>query len=230
MGNHLTLRSIDANLPLIRHMNQGGAMKAIAAIFTMVCLVAGMTTPACAQHDSGARVRIVIAAEPDAESLAKAREIIKLMYHDGDAGDMEDWLFEKLMDRYRRAFDLADLGDSDIKAAVHDELSAVQPRLRPIVARHIDEIRDGMAAELASRFDGEQLNDLVAFARTPGGRNYLETYPVLVSGRPFFRGLLADNVQLARQINAELQQRAPHYLGAHPALEAAVYAAAIDVQ
>ena len=205
-------------------------MKAIAASFTMVLLIAGMTTPARAHRDSGAQVRVVIAAEPDAESLAKAREIIKLMYHDGDPGDMEDWLFEKLMDRYRQAFDLADYGDSDIKAAVHDELSAVQPRLHPIVARHIDEIRDGMASELASRFEGKQLDDLVAFARTPGGRNYLEAYPVLVSGRLFFRGLLADNVQLAHQINAELRQRAPRYLDAHPAFETAVYAAAMDVQ
>lgn len=205
-------------------------MKPIIAIFSAACLVTGVTTPASAHPASGTQIRVVVAAEPDAKSLAKAREIIKIMYHDGDAGDMEDWLFEKLMDRYRRAFDLADYGDSDIKAAIHDELSAVQPRLHPIAARHIEEIRDGMASELASRFEGKQLDDLVAFARTPGGRNYLETYPVLVSGRPFFRSLVADNVQLARQINAELRQRAPHYLDAHPALENAVFAAAADVQ
>ena len=205
-------------------------MKATVAIFTVVCLVAGMTTQTRAQRNSSAHIRVVVAPEPDAESLAKAREIVKIMYHDDDPGDMEDWLFEKLMDRYRRAFDLADLGDSDIQAAVHDELSAVQPKLHPIVARHIDEIRSGMVSELAFRFQGKQLNDLVAFARTPGGRNYLETYPILLSSRPIFRSLLADNLQLARQINMELRQRAPRYLDAHPAFEAAVYEAARDVQ
>jgi hypothetical protein len=204
-------------------------MKAIAAIFAITCAVGALPPPAHAQHDSS-QIRVMVAPAPNAKSLAKAREIIKLMYHDGNAGDMDDWLFEKLMDRYRRAFDLADLGDADIQAAVHDELSSVQPRLHAIVARRIDEIRDGMAEELASRFEGEQLNDLVAFARTPGGRNYLETYPALPSGRLFFRGLIADNVQLSQQINAELRQRASRFLDTHPAMAVAVYEAAREVQ
>ncbi|HEY4030207.1 MAG TPA: hypothetical protein VGM25_07675 [Caulobacteraceae bacterium] len=205
-------------------------MKAVVGIFAAVCVIAASTKPATAQPPPGAQPTVTIAPEPSRDSLAKARELVKLMYRDQEAGDMEDWLFEVLMDRYRAAFTLADgAQDPAIRAAIQDELTTVQARLHPIVARHLDEIREGAAAGLAFRF-GDQLTDIVAFAHTPGGQNYLKTYPVPVTAGISSRGLVADNRRLAIQINTELRQRAPDYLRAHLELEAAVDAAGGESQ
>jgi hypothetical protein len=200
-------------------------MRVVVGILAVACVAAVSAKPATAQPTHGAQPTVTIAPEPSGEGLAKARELVKLMYRDQDAGDMEDWLFEHLMDRYRAAFTLADgAQDPAIRAAIRDELTTVPSRLHPIVARHLDEIRIGTAAALAFRFD-DQLNDIIAFAHTPGGQNYLKTFPVPVSDGFSSRGLTADNLRLAMQINTELRQRAPDYLRSHPELAAAVDAA-----
>jgi hypothetical protein len=204
-------------------------MKLAAAILA-ICLIAASATPAGAQPAPGSQVRVQLAPPPDAESASKAREIVEILYHGDAPGDMDDWLFEHLMDRYRRAFDLADPADDPaIKAAIHDELSSVQQRLRPIATRHAPAIRAGMVDELASRFRGH-LDDLVAFAHTAGGRRYFETYTILIADRPALRGLVAENTRLAVQVNAELAERAPRYVKAHPELAAAVLIAAGALQ
>ena len=100
-------------------------MKAGLAIFAAACMVVASTRPTSAQPAPGAQPTVTIAPEPAGDDLAKARELVKLMYRDQDAGDMEDWLFEHLMDRYRAAFDLADgAKDPAIRAAIPLRISS----------------------------------------------------------------------------------------------------------
>lgn len=206
-------------------------MRTTLLAFASILAVVASGMSASAQPEAAVRPSVQIAAPPAADRVAGAREIVRLMYHDDGSGGMEDWLFETLMDRYRRAFDLADsVDDPAIKSAIHDELSAVQPKLHLIVARHLDEVRNGAVQEITFTFPGEQLGDLIAFAHTPGGQTYMNRYPVLASQRYYMRGLVADNVRLAGEIAAELARRAPRYSASHPEMALAVYSAASSVQ
>ena len=193
-------------------------MKAIAA----VCLGLGfvLAGPAMAQT---AQPAVAIMPTPNAANLAKARQFITIMYHDDQKGDMEDWLSERLMDQYRRAFNLADSWDeTQLHAAIMAELKSIPQRLHPIVERHTAAIRATGINDMANLNHDGTLDALLQVAQTSGGKAFFEWRMTALFNQRALAPLLSENGQLADEINAELAKNAGEALTRHPELAKAI--------
>ena len=144
----------------------------------LVLALASPLSGALAQPTSQ-RPRVVVVGPPNSEDIESAREFVAVMYEGDTDADMGDWLTERLMDRYRRAFDLFDgVDDPALQAATADYLKSLPSRLRSIVDPRVSGLRAAAVGRLAIEWRGPEMRELLAFARTPAGKRYLQNFPV----------------------------------------------------
>ncbi|HEY1607565.1 MAG TPA: hypothetical protein VGF77_18405 [Allosphingosinicella sp.] len=206
--------------------------------FTLALAFAGavpalalQSSAALAQPAGGGSPRVERIGPPEAEDIDGAREFVAIMYHGDTDDDTADWLSERLMDRYRRAFDLFDgVDDPAVRAAIAQMLNTLPARLRHIVDPRIPALRAGAIRTFATWWRGEQMRTLLAFVRTSAGKRYVEEFPMLEPGNVFLRPALAplmrDNMALANAVIGELSARLGTRFSGNPEYAKAIVAAA----
>jgi hypothetical protein len=176
----------------------------------------------------------MIAREPTPEDIEGAREFVAVMYHGETDADTEDWLFERLMDRYRRAFDLFDnVSDPAVRATVAEVMKSLQPRLHRVVAPRVPALRAAAITTFAKQWRGDDMRTLREFARTSAGKRYVEDFPLLDPRNRYMRPVLVplvhDNMELAKAVIGELTERLGAQFTGHPEYAEAFVAAASEI-
>jgi hypothetical protein len=168
------------------------------------------------------------------EDVNAARDFVAIMYHGDTDDDTADWLSERLLDRYRRAFDLFDPVDDDaVHAAIAETLKALPARVHRIVDPRVPALRAAAIRTFAMRWRGGEMRTLLAFARTPVGKQYFELHPVLdrqdwLLG-PVLRPLAGDNLDLANALVSELSARLGTKFTGDPKYARAIVEAASEI-
>lgn len=204
------------------------------ALAALAAVLAAHSGSGLAQPSGGGPVRVVRTGEPQTADMDGAREFVAIMYHGDEDADTADWLAERLMDRYRRAFDLFDGADDPaVRAAVADMLKSLPARIRRIVDPRIPTLRAGAIRTFAMQWRGDDMRTLVAFARTPAGKRYVEAFPMLdernIFLRPALAPLLHDNADLASAVAGEMSSRLGARFAGNPDYAKAIIAAGAGI-
>ena len=206
---------------------------AASAIAGAVLALAARSSSAQAQPTGGGP-RVARMGPPTFEDVDAAREFVAIMYHGETDADTADWLSERLLDRYRRAFDLFDgVDDPAVHAAIAETLNALPARVHRIVDPRVPALRAAAIRTFAMRWRGGEMRALLAFARTPVGKHYFEGYPVLDRQDLFLGPVLAplarDNSELANAVVSELSARPGTKFSGNPEYAKAIVAAAAEI-
>jgi hypothetical protein len=191
------------------------------------------SSPALAKP-AGGGVRVVRMGPPTSEDVEAARGFVAIMYHGDTDDDTADWLSERLLDRYRRAFDLFDpVDDAAVHAAIMETLKALPARVHRIVDPRVPALRAAAIQTFAMRWRGGEMPKLLAFARTPVGKQYFELHPVL-DRQDLFLGrvlgpLAGDNLDLAHALVTELSARLGTKFTGDPKYAKAIIEAASEI-
>ncbi|HEX4739077.1 MAG TPA: hypothetical protein VH331_16110 [Allosphingosinicella sp.] len=213
---------------LMRRTNFPLALSIVGAVLAL----GTPSSPALAQPPAGGP-RIVRMGPPTSEDVDAARKFVAIMYHGETDDDTADWLSERLLDRYRRAFDLFDPVDDDtVHAAIAETLKGLPARVHRIVDPRVPVLRLAAIRTFAMRWRGGEMPKLLAFARTPVGKSYFELNPVLDRDdlflRPVLVPLLRDNSELANAVISELTARLGPKFSADPKYAKAIIEAASE--
>jgi hypothetical protein len=214
-------------------MRRTNFTSALAVVGAVLALVPG-SNPALAQPAGHGSPQVVLMGEPKSEDIDGAREFVAVMYHGETDDDTADWLTERLMDRYRRAFDLFDgVDDPAVRAAIAEMLKTLPTRLRGIVDPRVPALRAGAIRTVAMQWGGNDMRTLLAFVRTSAGKRYVEDYPMLDQRNAFLRQALAplarDNMELANAVVSELSARLGTKFSGDPEYAKAIIAAASEI-
>jgi hypothetical protein len=206
---------------------------ALAVLGTLSALVP-QSSAALAKPTGRGPARVELMAPPTRGDVDGAREFVAVMYHGDTDADTADWLAERLMDRYRRAFDLFDgVEDPAVRAAIADMLKTLPSRLHSIVDPRVPTLRAGAIRTFAMRWGGANMRTLLAFVRTSAGKSYVEAYPVLDQENAFLRPalvpLVRDNMELANAVVSELSARLGTRFSSNPEYAKAIIAAASEI-
>lgn len=211
----------------MRRTNLTSALAFAGAVLVLV----PQSSTALAQPAGNGPVRVVRVGPPNSGDLDRAREFVAIMYHGDTDADTADWLSERLLDRYRRAFDLFDPVDDDaVHAAIADMLKILPSRVHAIVDPRVPALRAAAVNTIAMWWRGDDMRTLLAFVRTPGGKSYVEDYPMLDERNAYFRPVLVplirDNGDLANAVVSELTARLGTKFSADPKYARAIVEAA----
>jgi hypothetical protein len=106
-------------------------------------------------------------------------------------------------------------------------------RVHRIVDPRVPALRTAAIRTFAMRWRGDDMRTLLAFARTPAGKRYVEQFPVLNQQDFFLRAelipLVRDNTDLANAIVGELSARLGNRFSGSPEYAKAIVAAASEV-
>ena len=213
---------------LMRRTNCIGASMVVGAALAVIS-----PSGAVLAQPTGAEHVLRIVTDPTPEDIEGARQFVAVMYHGETDADTEDWLFERLMDRYRRAFDQFDnVDDPAVTATVAEVLKSVQPRLHRIVAPRVPALRVAAMSTFAMQWRGDDMRTLLAFARTSAGKRYFEAFPLFEQSyylNPVLVPLIHDNMELANAVIGELSERLGARFTDHPEYARAFMAAASEI-
>jgi hypothetical protein len=206
---------------------------ALAVVGAVPALVS-QSSPALAQPTGRGPARVVMMGAPTPEDVDGAREFVAIMYHGETDADTADWLSERLLDRYRRAFDLFDgVDDEAVHAAIAETLNGLPTRVHRIVDPRVPVLRAGAIRTFAMQWGGKDMRTLLAFVRTSAGKRYVEDFPMLdernVFLRPALVPLLRDNMELANAVVGELSARLGTKFSGNPEYAKAIVAAASGI-
>lgn len=165
-----------------------------AIIIVFAALLA--ITPARAQSPQPAPMPGLSA--PSADSLAAARELIRVM----KATDQFKVLLPSLFAALKPAI-------VQNRPEVAKHFDAIVPMMTAAAIRRVDLLAELLAGVYARNFNADELHDLIAFYRTPTGQKLIARQPViaresLAAGREFGQELTRD---LKQQIIDELRKR-----------------------
>jgi hypothetical protein len=223
---------VDGGLDQVGLMRRTNLPLALAIVGALLALVA-QSSSALAQPTGGG-ARVVMMGPPVSEDIDGAREFVAIMYHGETDADTADWLSERLLDRYRRAFDLFDgVDDRAVHAAIAETLNALPARVHRIVDPRVPALRAAAVRTFAMRWRGGEMRTLLAFVRTPAGKSYVEDYPVLDRQNLFLRPVLVplvrDNSELANTVVSELSTRLGTKFSGNPEYAKAIIEAASEI-
>ena len=160
------------------------------------------------------------ASVPDARELETARQIIAVMF----PADQRDAMMQQMMgdvaEQFSASIDLAAIPDDGLQAIFRQYMADIPAQLSPLTREHFPTILEATAVAYADEFTQAELDELLAFARTPAGTHYFSRVTAL-AGHPavaaantaYFTELQQVNVQL----QAGLRERVNAYLAENPA-------------
>lgn len=192
-------------------------MRRTGAILLAWAAVAGagqFASPAAAQQ----------AAAVDPARLELGRQIIAIMYPPEKRQVMAGSLIENVLAQFRSSMsDPSTYADPGMKKILDDAFASIPQRLSPAVQAHLPRLYEAMARAYAREFTGPELQEMLAFARTPTGRHYLQSSATLMSDRDIAAANSAyfgQVQQVSQQISADFRREVTAYLQANPALAA----------
>ena len=186
----------------VRSLLRGAAMAGLLAL----CLPA---TPSHAQAADPAR-------------LALGRQVVAVMYPPDKREAMMSDMVSALMGQIRGGTQLPPMfSEPGLKAIMDRAFASMPARLMPVISRHLPRMHEAIAAAYAREFTQAELNEIVAFARTPAGQHYFQRSGGLLSDRDVAAAntaYLGEAQQLNQQFSAQVKQEVTEYLNKHPEL------------
>ena len=173
-----------------------------------------LVSPAAAQQ----------AAAVDPARLELARQIIAIMYPQDKRQAMAGSLVENVLSEFRASMsDPSTYADPGMKKILDDAFASIPQRLSPAVQAHLPRLFEAMARAYAREFSSTELQETLAFARSPTGRHYLQSSATISADRDVAAANTAyfsQVQQLSQQISADFRRNVTTYLQAHPDLAA----------
>ena len=168
------------------------------------------TSPAAAQQ----------APAVDPARLELGRQIIAIMYPPEKRQAMMGSLVENVLTQFRSSIsDPSIYADPGMKKILNDAFASIPQRLSPTVQAHLPRLFEAMARAYAREFSATELQETLAFARTPAGRHYLQSSTTIMSDLDVAAANTAyfgQIQQLNQQITADFRRNVTAYLQANP--------------
>lgn len=187
-------------------------MRRLKAILLALAVLAGpgqFASPASAQ-----------VATVDPARLELGRQIIAIMYPPEKRQAMAGSLVENVLAQFRASMnDPSIYSDPGMKKILDDAFASIPQRLSPAVQAHLPRLLEAMARAYAREFSAAELQETLAFARTPSGRHYLQSSPTIMADRDIAAAnstYFGQVQQVSQQITADFRRNVTTYLQAHP--------------
>jgi len=176
-----------------------------------------------AQYGGGEHSATIYIAGGGPGDAAMARDVATVIYFADRPGDMEVWLFERLMDRYSHAFDISDAwNDPILQKAINSERVSIRARLKRVADHHAPIIFQAGVNYFTRNYSSDALRSMLIFCRSEAGKKYFYWANIPYLDDRAVIGLLADNSKLADDIISELRSVAPDAMSRHPELARAL--------
>lgn len=105
------------------------------------------------------------------QAMGLAREIIAIMFPPETRDDMILSL-ARTMAEQSSAGEIETIDDPSVRRIVEEHVGGMLERMQPILLSHIPEQMEAVAIAYAARFSIKELEEILAFARTPAGGHY----------------------------------------------------------
>lgn len=170
------------------------------------------------------------APAPDPANLAVSQQIIAILLPPDQRLAMVRRMQEAITAPMRANMQLPpELNDPGLTKLLHDYLDTLPGLMSPVLAEHMPALADAMARAYARTFTHGELEQILAFARTPaGGKYFLRSSTLLqdpdvaaVNGQLFRAGQ-----EIAVKTSGQLQTQIRAYIAAHPDVAKRLNAAA----
>lgn len=156
----------------------------------------------------------------DPARLEQGRQIIAIMYPADKRQAMMGSLVENVLAQFRASMSQpSTYADPGLRKILDDAFAAIPQRLSPSVQAHLPRLFEAMARAYAREFSAAELQEVLAFARTPAGRHYLQSSPTVTADRDVAAANTAyfnEIQQLNQAITADFRRNVTAYLQAHP--------------
>jgi hypothetical protein len=157
------------------------------------------------------------AIDPKASALAHA--IVDTAFPTERRQEMMDKLMRSMGEQMKSAMPASLMSDPGLAKIMSDFLADLPATLRPATSAFIPKQMDAVAQAYARMFTVAELTDIVAFARTPSGKHYLQgsldvmSDPAVAAVNSEY---FAQAQGLAQTSSAILGEKVAAYLKAHP--------------
>lgn len=192
-------------------------MRRAKAILLALAALAGQ-----GQFASPAAAQQVAAVDP--ARLELGRQIIAIMYPQEKRQAMASSLVENVLAQFRSSMsDPTTYADPGMKKILDDAFASIPQRLSPAIQAHLPRLIEAMARAYAREFSAAELQETLAFARTPSGRHYLQSSATIMADRDIAAAnstYFNQVQQVSQQISADFRRNVTTYLQAHPDLAA----------
>lgn len=156
-------------------------------------------------------------SDPQAASLARA--LVDAAFPPERRDEMMDKLMQAMADQMKSAMPPSLMSDPGLAKIMTDYLAQLPATLRPATAAFIPKQMEAVAEAYARMFTVAELSDILAFARTPSGKSYLQRSMDVMSDP----AVAAVNSQyfgqaqtLTQASSVTLGEKVQAYLTAHP--------------
>lgn len=163
-------------------------------------------------------------AAVDPARLELGRQIVSIMYPPEKRQAMAGSLVDNVLAQFRASMsDPSTYADPGMKKILDDAFASIPQRLSPAVQAHLPRLFEAMARAYAREFSVAELQETIAFARTPSGRHYLQSSATIMADRDIAAAnsaYFSQVQQVSQQISVDFRQNVTAYLQAHPDLAA----------
>jgi hypothetical protein len=185
--------------------------------FQFAAALAALASSPVVAQSPGAAASPRPAATADAQALAHT--IVDTAFPPERRNEMMDKLMRTMGDQMKSALPSTLMSDPGLARIMTDYLAQIPTTLRPATTAFIPKQMDAVAQAYARMFTVAELRDIVTFARTPSGRNYLQR-SVDVMSDPAVAAVnsqyFAQAQTLTQASAGALGEKVSAYLKAHP--------------
>lgn len=192
-----------------------------AAALALAGLSAPVTSARAAQETAapGAEGNAAQAVE-DGARIAVAREIVAIAWPAETRNATMKRLLSAFTDQFKGSMDLDSIEDEGLRTIVVDFLDSIPDILKPAVEDFLPDQMEAIAGAYARLYSRPELEDILAFARTPSGQAFLSRSTEVMSDP----AVAAANTAYFKQVHAlsqkaaaDLQARIEAYANLQPA-------------
>lgn len=198
-----------------------------AAVIVTLALSSGGTAFAAPASVSAAPASTAAKTTGDPEVASLAHTLVDAAFPPERREEMMDKLMRAMGDQMKSAIPPALMSDAGLAKIMTDYLAQLPATLRPVTSPSIPKQMEAVAQAYARMFTVAELNDILAFSRTPSGTSYLQRSMDVMSD-PAVAAVnsqyFAQAQTLTQASSATLGGKVQAYLKAHPEVARALAA------
>lgn len=186
-------------------------MKPFATTLALALSCTAISVPAFAQDAPSASTPAIPAVEP--ERLAIAERIVAVSLPPAEREQKMHEMLQAVTAQITAAIPLDDIEDEGLRAILSEYLGNIPEALRPTVNAFLPKQMDAMAHAYARLFTRAELEDTLAFARTPSGSAFLSKSidimsdpEVAAANTSYMRDVMALNQEMASKLQAQIAE------------------------